>query len=55
MTEWLSFVEECKINSSAQTICKTLESVQLDDEHLIISFDVSSLYTNVSVNETIEV
>ena len=55
VTEWLSVVEECKINSSTQTVCKTLESVQLDDDEVIISFDVSSLYTNVPVNEAIEV
>ena len=53
VTEWLSVVPESKINSSTQ---KTLDSMTNVMEHdkVIISFDVTSLYTNVPVKEAIQ-
>ena len=51
--EWLSVVEECQINSSTKSISDSLQSIELDDDEELISFDVTSLYTNVPVNEAI--
>ena len=53
MTKWLSVIPESKINCSTQKIVDQLKNVKLDPEEAMISFDVSSLYTNVPVNEAI--
>ena len=53
-TDWLSVVEECQIQSNTKLICDSLKTVELGDDEEIISFDVSSLYTNVPVIEAIE-
>ena len=55
VTEWLSKVDECKINSSSKSISDKLHSIVLDEDEVIVSFDVFSLYTNVPVNEAIDV
>ena len=55
VTEWLSVVEECKINSSTNSISQSLGSIQLDEHEVVVSFDVTSLYTNVPVREAIDV
>ena len=55
VTEWLSKVDECKINSSSKSISDKLHSIVLDEDEVIVSFDVVSLYTNVPVNEAIDV
>ena len=55
VTQWLSVVDECQINSSTKSIADNLKSIQLDDDEVIISFDVASLYTNVPVGEAIDV
>ena len=48
ITEWLSVVDECKINASTKRISETPKEIKLEgDEELI------SLYTNVSVQEAI--
>ena len=52
-TAWLSVVEECRINSSTKSISDSLQSIELDDDEELISFDVTSLYTNVPVKEAI--
>ena len=54
VSNWLSNVPECKINCSTKTICDALKDVQLNEDESIISFDVTSLYTNVPVVEAIE-
>ena len=51
--EWLSVVEECQINSSTKSISDSLQSIELEDDEELISFDVTSLYTNVPVKEAI--
>ena len=51
--QWLSQVPECQIQCSTKTICDSLKKVKLDDGEILVSFDVSSLYTNVPVMETI--
>ena len=55
VTEWLNVVPECQINTSTKKIADSLSSVELDEDEVIISFDVASLYTNVPVQEAIDV
>ena len=52
---WLSAVDECGINSSTKQISDCLGHIQLEEEEELVSFDVSSLYTNVPVIESINV
>ena len=54
VSNWLSVVPECQINCNTKTICDTLKDVNLEEDESIVSFDVSSLYTNVHVIEAIE-
>ena len=55
VTKWLSIVPELKINcSTKKTVDQQLKDVTLDPDEVVISFDVSSLYTNVPINEAIE-
>ena len=53
VTKRLSVIPESKINCSTQKTVDQLKNVKLDPEEVMISFDVSSLYTNVPVNEAI--
>ena len=55
VAEWLSDVPECKINSSSEIISDGIRSIKLEDDEELVSFDVSSLYTNVPVMEAIEI
>ena len=52
---WLSHVPECNINSSTKTVCDSLNTTQLAANETLVSFDVSSLYTNVPVMEAIHI
>ena len=52
-TEWLSVVPECGINSSTKSISDSLKTVKLDTDEEIVSFDVTTLYTNVPLLEAI--
>ena len=54
VTKWLSMVPESKINCSTKKTVDQLKDVTLDPDEVVISLDVSSLYTNVPVNEAIE-
>ena len=45
---------ECQTNTSTQQISNILKDIKLQDNEELISFDVSSLYTNVPVMEAIE-
>ena len=54
IANWLKCVPECKINSSSKSICDKLKTVTLAEDEIVVSFDVSSLYTNVPVIEAIE-
>ena len=54
VSEWLSVVTECKINSSTKEIADSLPTIELDENKELISFDVVSLYTNVPLKEAIE-
>ena len=51
---WLSHIPESKTNCSTKTICDSLKDIKLADNETVVSFDVSSLYTNVPVLEAIE-
>ena len=55
VTKWLNVVPECQINTSTKKIADSLKNVQLDSDEVIVSFDVSSLYTNVPVREAIDI
>ena len=55
VTKWLNVVPECQINTSTKQVADSLKEVQLEDDEVIVSFDVSSLYTNVPVQEAIDV
>ena len=50
---WLSKVPECNINASTQLISDAIKNLTLPNTDELISFDVSSLYTNVPVMESI--
>ena len=50
---WLALVPECCINTSTQKMNNELRK-NVGENDVLISFDVSSLYTNVPVNESIE-
>ena len=54
VAEWLSVVDECKINSSTEKISTMIKSVSLEEDEELVSFDVVSLYTNVPVHEAIQ-
>ena len=51
---WLSVVNECKINSSTKGISDMLPDVKIKEGHEMVSFDVTSLYTNVPLLEAID-
>ena len=53
IAKWLSKVPECQINTSTKKISDSLKDTPLDKDEEIVSFDVSSLYTNVPVEEAI--
>ena len=55
VVKWLSHVPECKINTSTKIICDSLNGIHLSHDEELVSFDVTSLYTNVPVKEAIEV
>jgi len=40
VAEWLSVIDECKINSSTEKISNSLPGIQLKDNDVIMSFDV---------------
>ena len=54
ISKWLSVVDECNINSSTKLISDRLPDIELDEESELISFDMTSLYTNVPLNEAIQ-
>ena len=54
IADWLSVVDECNINSSTKSISDSLCDIKLQNDDVLVSFDVSSLYTNVPVYEAIE-
>ena len=51
---WLSRVPECTIQTSTKKVADSLKDIVLSEDEELISFDVTSLYTNVPVIESIE-
>ena len=54
ITKWLSEVPKSKINSSSKKTVDQLKSVILEQDEVMISFDVTLLYTNVPVEEEVQ-
>ena len=52
IASWLSLVPECGINTSTSSVVENLKTGIKEDE-ILLSFDVTSLYTNVPVKESI--
>ena len=50
----MSVVPESEINSSMQKVADSLKRTTLESDEVIISFDVTSLYTIVPVKEAIQ-
>ena len=55
LTGWLQVVPECRINSSTKSISDSLRDITLQNDEELVSFDVTSFYTNVPVEEAIQV
>ena len=54
VTKWLSVIPESQIRCSNKEVVDKIKQVTLEDDEIIISFDVTSLYTNVPVDEAIQ-
>ena len=54
VTKWLSVVPSSQIRCSNKQVVDKIKDIVLEDDEVIVSFDVSSLYTNVPVKEAIE-
>ena len=53
ITERLSVIPESKINCSSKKTVDNLRNISLDQDEVVISFNVTPLYTNVPVKEGI--
>ena len=47
-------IPEYRIETSTSSLKKDITKIQLEKDETLISYDVASLYTNVPVNEAIE-
>ena len=54
LSKWCDKIEEAKIETSTINIKRDLMEVILEEDEVIVSLDVKSLYTNVPVLESIE-
>ena len=54
VTEWLSSIPSSQIRCTNKQVVDKIKNITLEDEEVIVSFDVSSLYTNVPVDEAIQ-
>ena len=54
VTKWLSVVPESKTQCTSKKVADQLKDITLDDDEVLVSFDVVSLYTNVPVEEAIQ-
>ena len=54
LSKWFDKIEEAKIETSTINIKRDLMEVSLEEDEVIVSLDVKSLYTNVPVLESIE-
>ncbi len=53
VTKWLSVIPESQINCTNKGVVDKIKNVTLSEDEVIVSFDVSSLYTNVPLEEAI--
>ena len=53
VTQWLSEVDECKINSSSKSISDKLHSIVLEEDEVLVNFDIVPKYSNFLVNEAL--
>ena len=53
VTEWLSVLSESKINASTKHVVEDIKGLVLEEDEILISYDVQSLYTNVPAEEAI--
>ena len=49
-----STIKEYQIETSTKKIMDSLKTVKLEEDEVIVSFDVTSLYTNVPVREAVD-
>ena len=54
LSKFLAKVPECTINTSTEGINESIKHVSLKKDEQLVSFDVTSLYTNVPVEESIK-
>lgn len=54
VTKWLSVIPESQIRCSNKDVVEKLKNTTLGQDEVMVSFDVSSLYTNVPVDEAIQ-
>ena len=53
VTQWLSVIPCSQIRCTNKDVADKIKEVRLEDDEVMVSFDVSSLYTNVPVDEAI--
>ena len=54
VTKWLSVIPSSQINCSNKQVMERINDVTLEEDEVLVSIDVSSLYTNVPVDEAIK-
>ena len=53
ISRWLSVIPEARINASSGKVVEDIKGLVLEENEILISFDVTSLYTNAPVEESI--
>ena len=53
IAEWLSVIPESKMNCSSKQTVDNLRNISLEHDEVVILFDATSQYSNVSVKEAI--
>ena len=53
IAKWLSIIPESQINASTKEMVSKIKTLKLDEDEVLISFDVVSLYTNVPMSEAL--
>ena len=54
ISNWLNVIPESKINTSSSDVSNEIRNLILSHDESLISFDVTQLYTNVPLDESIE-
>ena len=47
LAKWLSVIPETSIDCNTADISQSIKNLKLDNNEMLISFDISGLYTNV--------